>query len=202
MKYFITILLTVLMLNAVEVPKFQKNHAFALGSEAAKELKKTLKGALGATIKKEGLVKGVQFCANSAANLTAKVQKGLPKGVLIKRISDKVRNPANAMDELDKTALGYFETVKKQDGEYPKHYMSKLRSKYDREMNIFRYYEPLLVGDACIKCHGTNLDPYVKNEIKKHYPNDKAIGYKKGDLRGLIVVQVLPQAIYNRANQK
>jgi hypothetical protein len=33
----------------------------------------------------------------------------------------------------------------------------------------------------------------VKRVIKKHYPEDKAIGFREGDLRGAVVAEIAPK---------
>ena len=45
------------------------------------------------------------------------------------------------------------------------------------------------VGEVCLKCHGENIDPAVKAKLGELYPNDKATGYKLGDLRGAFTVR-------------
>jgi len=41
----------------------------------------------------------------------------------------------------------------------------------------------------CLKCHGEQLDPAVQARIKELYPDDKATGYKTGDLRGAVTIR-------------
>lgn len=45
---------------------------------------------------------------------------------------------------------------------------------------------------VCSPCHGIDeqLDPGVRAELKDRYPLDRAIGFKEGDLRGWIWVEV------------
>jgi cytochrome c551/c552 len=40
---------------------------------------------------------------------------------------------------------------------------------------------------TCIKCHGgkTDITESTQKMIAQKYPNDKAIGYQMGDLRGM-----------------
>ena len=39
-------------------------------------------------------------------------------------------------------------------------------------------------GGVCLNCHGSNIKEPVKEKIAELYEGDKAINYKKGDLRG------------------
>ena len=54
---------------------------------------------------------------------------------------------------------------------------------------------PVLHRAACSPCHGLDeqLDPLVRQELKDRYVKDRATGYKVGDLRGWIWVEVPKQ---------
>ena len=50
------------------------------------------------------------------------------------------------------------------------------------------YFAPLLMDNVCLKCHGEpgkTMDQEVADAIKEIYPNDKATGYKLGEVRGM-----------------
>jgi len=55
-----------------------------------------------------------------------------------------------------------------------------------------RVYVPLLVEKGCLKCHGpvAKIDPKVRELIEKKYPEDRAVDFKEGDLRGAIVAEM------------
>ena len=49
-------------------------------------------------------------------------------------------------------------------------------------------FAPIHVMPLCQKCHGKTGDTLLENDykfIQKLYHEDKAIGYKSGDLRGM-----------------
>ncbi|RUM75252.1 MAG: hypothetical protein DSZ11_02635, partial [Sulfurovum sp.] len=56
----------------------------------------------------------------------------------------------------------------------------------------YRVYKPLFIKPVCLKCHGSSKEVSIEIQkvISSKYPNDKAIGYKEGDLRGLIVSEI------------
>jgi hypothetical protein len=60
---------------------------------------------------------------------------------------------------------------------------------------VKRVYVPLVVEKGCLKCHGPveKIDPKVRETITKKYPDDKAIGFKEGDLRGVVVAEIAPE---------
>ena len=49
----------------------------------------------------------------------------------------------------------------------------------------------LPVQALCVDCHGPadRLTPAVKNELKAMYPDDKAIGYRPGEIRGAMTIR-------------
>ena len=54
--------------------------------------------------------------------------------------------------------------------------------------NKKHFYAPIIMKPNCLVCHGTiNETVNIKTDsiIKSLYPNDKAIGYAEGDLRGI-----------------
>lgn len=51
---------------------------------------------------------------------------------------------------------------------------------------------PIAHRAVCSPCHGLNeqLNPQVREELKDRYPADRGTGYREGDLRGWIWVEV------------
>ncbi len=162
---------------------------------AAKELKTVLKENLQKKMKSEGPLGALDFCAGNAQALTDKINQKAKKGIRIKRVSKKYRNPVNRPDKLDTLAFKFFEQKFAHDGKYPENFIARLRHKQDKDIEVFRYYEPLVIEKPCLACHGDNIKSKVAAKIKEYYPNDMATGYKLGDLRGLIAVEVTPDAL-------
>ena len=40
----------------------------------------------------------------------------------------------------------------------------------------------------CLQCHGQSIAPDVREKLSGLYPEDKATGYREGDIRGAFVV--------------
>jgi hypothetical protein len=45
---------------------------------------------------------------------------------------------------------------------------------------------PIAVAGVCTKCHGAinSMDPAVSRTLASSYPDDQAVGFAEGDLRG------------------
>jgi hypothetical protein len=160
-----------------------------IGNAAVAKLMSTLKRNLGAALKEGGLPKAIEFCSQKAQTLTQQVNDQL---VLVKvsRISRKYRNPADKPSPQDLKVLKYFEE-KLKEGSLPPYKVVKVQR---NGKTYFVYYKPIRVGAFCLNCHGDPryMDPEVLRVLREKYPNDKALGYKVGDLRGAFKV-VIPE---------
>jgi hypothetical protein len=172
--------------DSTEVTPEEEQWVAAVGRESATALAGGLIQRLTAALQEGGAEHAVSFCSQEALSLTATIEQGLTDGIQLKRTSLKYRNPANAPDELETAAIEYFEDALANRHELPPYYVQRA-SRSD-----FRYYQPLVVNDLCLQCHGPaeTIAPEVRQAIETLYPNDLATGYTVGELRGLISVTV------------
>lgn len=182
--YLITVVFGVLLLscsdNKVEV---SENQVAGMRTTAI-EFMKDLKGILIKQIQTNGILQAVSVCSDTAQVLTNNF--GVQKGVYIKRVSLKNRNVNNAPDDFEKMSLNKFAMMQQNnelsdDTEYAE-------IVEEGEFKYLRYVKPILVQAECLNCHGSESEiiPEVKQLISQAYPDDKAIGYKIGDLRGVV----------------
>ncbi len=143
-----------------------------------------LKGELQAGMKAGGPVKAIEVCSEKAPAIARDVSK--KQGLQIGRTSLKPRNAGNAPDEWEKSVLEEFEQ-RKAKGEHPKQ-MEKYEVVESNGQQSFRYMKAIPTGELCLKCHGTDIDPAVSAKLNKLYPEDKAIGFKQGDIRGAFTI--------------
>lgn len=121
-------------------------------------------------IQNGGFAHAVDFCNLRATLLTDSLSS---ESFTISRISEKNRNPKNAASEMELNILQNFTTENN-------HTLVENDGKHI-------YYKAIRIGmPICLKCHGTpeTLDTEASKMISDRYPNDKATGYKEGDLRG------------------
>ncbi len=140
----------------------------------------TLKQELMAGMQDGGPVNAISVCnlyAPAIAN-TYSVRKGWDVG----RTSLKVRNPANAPDTWERSVLESFEQ-RKRAGEDPakmEHHEVITRD----GVSTLRYMKAIPTARLCLACHGEQVDSTVRERLGKLYPNDQAVGYSVGDIRG------------------
>ncbi|MBX2848776.1 MAG: DUF3365 domain-containing protein [Acidiferrobacterales bacterium] len=146
----------------------------AAGAEILAPFKKNLQTAL-ITGLAEGPEKAIQVCSMEAPIITESVSKG---DIIVGRTSDRLRNPSNISPEWVKPILETY-----------------LNSPQDRtaktiplENGQTGYVEAIILQPVCLACHGETLSAGISNTITDLYPNDQAIGYQVGDLRGVFWV--------------
>lgn len=142
--------------------------------------------------------------------LSDEIQKGGPEGAIgvcrekapamaktasektgwaIRRVSLKNRNPKAVPDAWEKAVLEDFER-RVAAGEKPAG-MEKGELVTAKGQQMYRYMKALPTIDLCLQCHGTadQVSPAVQAKLKELYPDDKAVGYGVGQIRGAITIK-------------
>ena len=137
-------------------------------SAAADAFQGALQKELQTAMAHGGPVEAVAVCADRAPKLRADTERDF--GVHLGRASTRRRNPSPAAPPwvTDWLAANPNGGAGIDDGA--------------------RLLRPLLTGDVCLKCHGdpTTFSPELRNKIDSLYPNDRATGFKAGELRGVL----------------
>jgi len=145
-----------------------------------KEFMQTLKQELQAGMQEGGPINAISVCNLSAPAIanTYSVSRGWDVG----RTSLKVRNPANAPDAWERSVLESFEE-RKTAGEDPAkmEYHEVVRQDGVKQL---RYMKAIPTAQLCLACHGESVDSITRTRLEKLYPEDQALGYKAGDIRG------------------
>jgi len=127
-----------------------------------------------------GPINAISVCNLSAPAIanTYSVSRGWDVG----RTSLKVRNPANAPDAWERSVLESFEE-RKTAGEDPAkmEYHEVVRQDGVKQL---RYMKAIPTAQLCLACHGESVDSITRTRLEKLYPEDQALGYKAGDIRG------------------
>lgn len=150
--------------------------------EEAKTLAMTVQSKLGNTlmekIQQGGIPEAIAFCNVKALPITDSISKQY--GVQIQRITNRPRNAANRANPQESVLMQRLQDSMMSGVEY-----ANLLTSESAEGT---YYFPIIAADLCLKCHGTpgkEVTPEDYGTISKYYPDDKAIGYNTGELRGL-----------------
>lgn len=126
-------------------------------------------------------VTAVQTCSNVAPIIANELSRA---GELkVNRVTDKPRNAKNEVNAEDRAALAKFQKTNQADP------TAKLELIEQTGTGKVRYLKGIRIKPLCLTCHGTKIAEPVALAIKKHYPGDRATGYRLGDLRGAFRVE-------------
>jgi hypothetical protein len=145
----------------------------------------TLKGELEQGMKTGGPVTAISVCSVKAPMIAEDISKA--SGWQVARTSLKLRNPGNKPDAWELTVLKEFETRKAAGEDVTKMEHSEVMTINGKK--TFRYMKAIPTAKLCLNCHGTQIKPEVARSLDELYPEDKARGYKAGDIRGAFTLQ-------------
>lgn len=146
-----------------------------IGMDYALSTKKILGKNLMGALQKKGTLAALEFCNIKAIPLTDSMAT-LHKAI-IKRVSDKNRNPNNKANVEELKYIAQFKSE----------LTSKKETKpivVDKGVKV-QFYYPIETNTICLQCHGKQIKSDVKKQILKLYPKDLAIGYAENELRGI-----------------
>jgi hypothetical protein len=159
--------------------------ALARAREAARALGSELMGTLRAELQAGGPVRAVRVCSEIAQDRSRAFSV---EGLRVRRVSLKLRNPADAPDAFERGVLEELEASHAR-GELPEEVIEVVE---DGGSSSLRYMRPIRIVQPCLSCHGDPqaIDPEVRRLLQELYPADQATGYGLGDLRGAVSVSV------------
>lgn len=152
--------------------------------KVVKEFMQELQGELQSAMKAGGPTNAIAVCQDKAPAIAQNLSEKHDWEVA--RTSLKPRNQSNAPDAWETNVLKEFEK-RKDKGEDVKT-MAHYEVVENNSEKTFRFMKAIPTGEVCLQCHGSNIDPKVKAKLQEAYPEDKATGYKLGDVRGAFTI--------------
>ncbi len=154
----------------------------ARAKAALEPFKSSLKAELGAALSASP-EQAVAVCAERAPSLARQASKD---GVVVGRSAQKLRNAGNAAPEWVAPLMDELSRAR------PDGATSRLATLPDGKRG---YVEAVRVGPQCLTCHGEAVTPSVSAAIEARYPKDAARGFRAGDFRGVLWVELSPAAL-------
>jgi hypothetical protein len=140
-----------------------------------------LRSEVNQILRTSGPVAGIGACQAAMPSIIQSAAEN--SGFELTRTALKLRNPEYAPDpwelkvlELFVARIGAGADITKLD-----HHEVVISSEGERQ---FRYMKAIPVGEPCLVCHGQDIRQDVRLEIARTYSNDKAVGFRLGELRG------------------
>ena len=155
--------------------------------QAALSLPPRLLSVLQDEIARNGPEGAIATCRDQAPQMarTASEQTGWA----IRRVSLRNRNPKAVPDGWERAALEDFDR-RAATGEAPAR-LEKAEAVVEDGKTVWRYVRALPTLELCTQCHGApeQLKPAVRQRLAELYPDDRATGYRVGEIRGAITLR-------------
>ena len=147
----------------------------ARGNQLLSPYKRDLQAALRSGLQ-QGTVDAIAVCRIQAPDIAESLSQD---GIRVGRSSHRLRNPANVPPAWVEPILAAY-----------------LAGTADREPRTVPlpggrsgYVEPIVLQPVCLTCHGEVLADEVAARIDELYPQDRAVGFEVGDLRGVFWIE-------------
>jgi hypothetical protein len=144
-----------------------------------------LKARLEAAVADSGLVGALAVCNIEAVPIAETIS--VEEGVLVGRTSLRIRNPRNAPDDWERGILAEF-AARREKGEDLAELDAWTVAESAEGHHTFRYMKAIPTAPLCLSCHGTAVADQVATTINALYPEDAALGFAEGDIRGAFTV--------------
>lgn len=163
-----------------------RDRALERARAVADALTKDLMGELMSELSAGGPGEAIRVCSEVAQGIAAEHSTG---GMTVRRVSRKVRNPADRPDPYEAEQLERLAVLHERN-ELPEEVSEVVEG--EAGSRTLRYLRPITVKPLCLRCHGDpeTFAPEVRQVLTERYPEDEATGYRAGDLRGAVSVRV------------
>lgn len=150
----------------------------------AQQLGAELKGELGRAMTDKGPVAAIGVCKDRAPEIAGRLSR--QSGAQVSRTALRVRNPANAPDDLQRALLEQF-SAELASGKFAGPLEAAFEINRGGQVER-RYMRAIPMEGLCVTCHGKALAPEIAAAIAAQYPDDQATGFEPGQLRGAFSV--------------
>ena len=153
--------------------------------KVVKQFAAELKGHLKKAVHGGGQAGAIHVCAEIAPEIARKLSE--KNDWRVARTSLKYRNSDNAPDSWEEGVLQEFEKRKAAGESLENLEYHEVVEKDGKP--VFRFIKAIPTKKTCLICHGESISEDVKQALDRLYPNDKARGFKKNDIRGAFTIE-------------
>lgn len=139
-----------------------------------------LQAELSTALTQTGAVDAIGVCQSAAPAIAQDLSA--QAGVNVQRVARKNRNPGNALSGEIDALYAQLEASPIDDGA-PRVVHATLEDRFVYLRAIPMKEQP------CTTCHGKAIDPTVSAAIAEAYPEDRAVGFEAGELRGAFLIE-------------
>jgi hypothetical protein len=146
-----------------------------------------LLAVLQAEIARSGPEGAIATCREQAPAMASEASE--KSGWAMRRVSLRNRNPKALPDAWERAALEDLDR-RAAAGESPAT-LERAELVQENGQAVQRYLRALPTAEPCTSCHGTpdRISAAVSAQLKALYPDDRAVGYRVGEIRGAITLR-------------
>jgi hypothetical protein len=186
MKHLLAALLACGTLGAVAADEAWITEARTVASSVPPKLLSVLTNE----IQRSGADGAIAVCRDEAPRLARAASQDT--GWAIRRVSLRNRNPKAVPDAWERAVLEDFDR-RAAAGEKPAT-LERAEIVQQDGRPVYRYMRALPTQELCVQCHGApdQLSAAVRDKLNALYPDDKAVGYAVGQIRGAMTIRKAP----------
>jgi hypothetical protein len=151
-----------------------------LADQFQTELQQALKAALAAG----GPVGAIDTCATVAPAIADRLSA--ESGATVRRTALMARNPAAKPDAFERETMTAWRAEPLDEAGRPRVRVAAVTGQAGPEV---RWIRAIPTQKMCLQCHGEALAPEVTQALAARYPDDRATGFREGQLRGALSIR-------------
>ena len=166
----------------------QDSDMLSLSRSISQSMLKELGQKLQSAMTEGGAVNAIGVCNTQAPEIAGRVSA--QNQVKLSRVGTRARNPVMGVpNDWQARALAQFDAGLARGDKPAEMEFSETITKSDGSKE-FHFAKPIVLQPMCVACHGgpEQISPEVKSKLIELYPNDKAVNYQPGQLRGAVVL--------------
>ena len=133
-------------------------------------------------------MRAITVCKYSVPEITSNISR--QKGMRVTRVALRPRNPSLGEPDVweQRVLLDFEKRVAKGEKADVLEYHEIVS---EPSGQFFRYMKSIPVSQPCLLCHGPadQLSEGVRAQLRQEYPNDRAVDYRLGQVRGAVSVK-------------
>ena len=162
----------------------------ARSAQLANSFQSELQAALKSALAAGGPAAAIEVCADAAPAIAERLSA--ESGAQVRRTALKPRNPNAKPDAFERETMTAWRATPLDPTGKP---MVRSVAVSTEDGPAYRWMRAIPTQGMCLTCHGETLEPDVAAAIAARYPDDKATGFREGQLRGALSIRWADDAL-------
>jgi hypothetical protein len=158
------------------------------GRRLAGQIVGQVRGELLKELERTGPIRAISVCKYSAPEITSAISR--LSGMRVTRVALRPRNPALGEPDAweQKILLDFEKRLAKGERAEQLEFAETVQEPQGRSL---RYMKAIPMAQPCLVCHGpsSQLSEGVRAQLAAEYPNDRAVDYQVGQVRGAVSIK-------------